>query len=257
MKGIMILLGLIMMMMMVGGCSGAGLEQFDTSKLEAVTETMQKPIYPLKRAELQVGDGLTISFMYHPELNTSVVVGLDGVVFLPLMGRYMAAGKTTAEIHRELVAFYSRDLKSPDISITTDQPDPMVFVAGEVRAGGPLPFRTYMTVAQALTSALPNMVDGDITSVILIRKDEKDPETYTSYLVNGDFAEGNSRNIYLAPGDVMIVPRKGIVLAGDAVRQYIEDMVPFQMNLSYGFVHELFADDQNIQYVNPTTGAPQ
>ena len=239
-KQILILLGLAVIML-AAGCTS----QFNNKALEPVSATMQKPVYPLARAEVAPGDGLDVRFLYHPEFNTVSRVGMDGTIFLPLMGNIKVAGKTTREIHAELMAFYKKELRSPDITITTDQPDAMVFVAGEVKAGGPLPFRTYMTAAQALAAALPNMVDGDIKSVVLIRKDEANPEQYIGYLVNGDFAEGNAMNVYLSPGDVIVVPRKGIVMAGDAVRQYIKDILPFNMNVSYGFVYEVHADDNN------------
>ena len=231
--------GWIALVVMISGCGS----QFDKTALAPVTETMQKPIYPQARAVVAAGDGLDVRFLYHPELNTQARVGMDGYIFLPMMGAVLVAGKTTREIHSELMAFYTKELKTPDISVSTDQPDAMIFVAGEVRAGGPLPFRTYMTVAQALASALPNMIDGDIESVVLIRKDEHQADHYISYLVNGDFAKGDARNVYLSPGDVVVVPRKGIAMAGDAVRQYIKDVLPFNMNVTYGFVHEIHTED--------------
>ncbi|MCC8190634.1 MAG: polysaccharide biosynthesis/export family protein, partial [Planctomycetes bacterium] len=216
-----------------------GCSQFDKTALCEVTEDMLQPVYPQERATVAAGDIIEVKFLNHPDMNTRTFVELDGTIFMPLMGNLTVADKTTREIHAEMMAFYQQELRALDITIATEKPDAMVFVTGEVMAGGPLPFRTNMTMAQALAAAAPNLVKGDIRSAILVRKSESEPDSYTSYLVNGDFAQGEARNIYLSPGDVVVVPRKGIAMAGDWVQMYVRDIIPPQMSVNYGLLHEV------------------
>jgi polysaccharide export outer membrane protein len=217
----------------------AGCSQFDKAALFPITPEMTGPLYPMEGATVSSGDALTVKFTNHPDLTTTAFIEHDGSVFLPLIGNVTVAGKTTREIHAELVEFYQKHLRALDIVISTEKPDAFVYVAGEVQNSGTLPFRTSMTVAQAVAAATPNLISGDIKSTILVRKDANNPEQYASYLVDADFAAGVGRNVYVAPGDVMIVPRKGIALAGDAVQMYIRNLIPANMGVSYGFVHEV------------------
>lgn len=227
---------------LVSGCS-----QYNKKDLARVAPEMQAPIYPMAQSTISSGDAMYVQFLYQPELNTRAVVDLDGTVFLPLMGNLKVAGRTPQDVHAQMMAFYKKELRSPDIVISIERPDSMIFVAGEIRSGGPMPFRTNMTVAQILAAAAPDMVNGDVSQTVLVRKDVNDPERYISYLVNADFSTGNARNIYVSPGDIVVVPRKGIVLAGDFVRQYIEDLIPAQLGVNYGFVHEVHSEPQRIE----------
>lgn len=229
----------------------AGCSQYNKKDLARVTPEMQAPVYPLAQSTISAGDALYVQFLYQPELNTRATVDLDGTIFLPMMGNVRVAGRTMQDVHSQMKAFYKKELRSPDITLSIERPDSMVFVAGEIRAGGPMPFRTNMTVAQVLAAAAPNMVDGDVSKTVLVRKDTNDPTTYISYLVDADFSKGNARNIYVSPGDIVVVPRKGIVLAGDFVRQYIEDIIPANLGINYGFIHEMHTEPQE-QTINQT-----
>lgn len=238
------LLGVLLLAMsaVVTGCS----EYENTAQLPRPTPDMKKPIYPVKRAVIKGGDGVIVKFTRHPEFDTHGFVEMDGSFSLPLLGSIQFAEKTTSELRDELIASYSKYLKEVDLLITTEKPDAMVFVSGATRAGGPLPYRTNMTVAMAIAASAPDTVRGDLRQTILVRRDETCDEGYQSYLVDGDFASGDAKNVYLMPGDVVIIPRKGIALAGDKVQLYIRDMVPPHMTLGYGFTHEVHT--QPIRY---------
>jgi protein involved in polysaccharide export with SLBB domain len=217
----------------------AGCSQFDKSTLLPVSADMSKPVYPQRRAVVNPGDGIFFRFTNHPDLNTHGYVELDGTFILPMVGTITVAGKSTREIREEITPLYEHELKQVDIVVTTEKPDGMVFVCGEINQGGVIPFRTNMTVAQVMAAAHPNMVTGDVRSTILVRKDENDPNVYNSYLVNGDFANGDARNIYVSPGDVVIIPRKGIAMAGDFVRMYVKDLLPTNTSINYNWVQEV------------------
>lgn len=218
------------------GCS----EYENLSSLPPPTPEMKKPIYPVDRAVIKGGDSVSVRFIRHPEFDTHGFVEMDGTFSMPLLGAVQFADKTTAEVREALIEAYSKELRDVDVAITTEKPDAMVFVAGATRAGGPLPYRTNMTVAMAIAASAPDTVKGDLRQTILVRKDEECSDGFKPYLVNADFASGDANNVYMMPGDVVIIPRKGIALAGDNVQMYIRDIVPPHMSMGYIFSHEAY-----------------
>ena len=62
---------------------------------------------------------------------------------------------------------------------------------------------------------------------------------YKVYKVDARFEQGVERDIYLAPGDMIIVPRNAITILGDFVQKYIRDVVPPQMNIMWGLNTDL------------------
>lgn len=239
------LVALLVCMLTSGATAGCVSMLFEDSPLP-VESSMVKPIFPRQEPVVQSGDILKASFLYHPELNTNEMVSPDGTVTFPIIGPVTVYGKTARQIHAELMSAYEKDLINPDIVVTVDRSaTSMVYVAGEVRQGGSKPLNSNMTVAQMLASAEPDMVKGDISSVLLIRKNP-DGEQSTAYKVDARFASGANRDVYLAPGDIVVVPRKGIVLAGDFIQQYVRDLLPPQLGLNMGFVYEIDRD-----YVRP------
>lgn len=228
----------VVVMTTVTGCS----EYKNTQELPKPTDEMKKPIYPVARAVIKGGDTVAVRFIRHPEFDTHGFVEMDGTFSLPLLGPVQFAEKTTGELRTELIEAYSSELRDVDVSITTEKPDAMVFVAGATRAGGPLPYRTNMTVAMAIAASAPDTVKGDLSQTILVRQDLACADGFQSYLVDGDFASGDAKNVYMMPGDVVIIPRKGIALAGDKVQMYVRDMVPAHMTLGYMFSHEVHTE---------------
>ena len=218
-----------------------GCTEFEDMDLPEPTEEMKKPIYPVERALINGGDVVSVKFVRHPEFDTHGFVEMDGTFTLPLVGPIAFANKTTSELREELIKAFSKELRNVDIVITTEKPDAMVFVTGQTRAGGPMPYRTNMTVAMAVAASAPDTVKGDLKQTILVRRDEC-RKMYLSYLVNADFSNGIARNVYLMPGDVVVIPRKGIALAGDVVQMYIRDIVPPQMTVGYMFSHEVHSE---------------
>lgn len=231
------LIAFLIVLAVAMGCS-----EFESADLPSPTEDMKTPIYPVRRATINGGDVVSVKFVRHPEFDTHGFVEMDGTFSLPMLGPVAFANKTTSELREELIAAYSSELRNVDIVITTEKPDAMVFVTGQTRAGGPMPYRTNMTVAMAVAASAPDSVKGDLRNTILVRKDEA-AKVYTSYLVNADFSTGDARNVYLMPGDVVVIPRKGIALAGDAIQMYVRDLIPPQMTVGYNFVHEVVSAD--------------
>ncbi len=203
---------------------------------------MRRPVFPQAQRTIQSGDTLKVQFLYHKELNVNEMVGADGNVFFPLIGERRVFGKTVQQLHEELKTAYSKDLVDPDIAVSLDRSQSsMVYVAGEVRNGGAKALLANTTVAQMIAACNPDLVKGDVSSVLLVRKN-KEEEGSKAYEINADYRSGQGRDVYLMPGDIVVVPRKGIVLVGDVIQQYVRDLLPPQLGLNMGFFYEINRD---------------
>lgn len=67
--------------------------------------------------KLEVSDAFRVSLLYTPNLDAEVTVRPDGKVNLPLVGDVIVAGKSTAQIHDELLALYSKQLRDPVVRV--------------------------------------------------------------------------------------------------------------------------------------------
>jgi len=81
-----------------------------------------------------------------------------------------------------------------------------------------------MTVAMALASAQVLGKSGKATSTFLIRAAEEGH--YNVYKIDASFPTGEARNIEVAPGDVLFVPKKAIVKADDFIDLWVRQLLP-------------------------------
>lgn len=153
------------------------------------------------------GDLLTISLWRDDALNKEVTVLADGKISFPLVGEVMAAGKTVAELKKEMAEKLTEYVPEPVLSIEVKQPNSMViYVTGRVNSPNRYPINSNVSVMQALSTAgglnpfaKKNKIkifrqEGGKTTVFLFKYDE---------VVDGKNIE---QNISLKRGDVIIVP---------------------------------------------------
>jgi hypothetical protein len=67
-------------------------------------------------------------------------------------------------------------------------------------------------------------------SVLLIRGTQDGK--YTVYKLDASFSDGAARDMIAQPGDILFVPRKGIVKADDFIEQYVRQLLPATPNAS-------------------------
>jgi polysaccharide export outer membrane protein len=153
------------------------------------------------------GDLLTISLWRDDALNKEVTVLADGKISFPLVGEVMAAGKTVAELKKEMAEKLTEYVPEPVLSIEVKQPNSMViYVTGRVNSPNRYPINSNVSVMQALSTAgglnpfaKKNKIkifrqEGDKTTVFHFKYDE---------VVDGKNIE---QNISLKRGDVIVVP---------------------------------------------------
>jgi polysaccharide export outer membrane protein len=171
------------------------------------------------------GDSLSIRFYYNQELNKTVKVREDGKISLDLFQGIPAAGLTPEEFQVKLVELYSKEFTKPAITVDIDsRASTSAYVTGEVLQPGAKEVHGKMTVGMVLALSQVNQRTAGTKSVFLIRGGTEGK--YNVYRIDASFPGGASRDVQVAAGDILFVPRKGIVKADDFIEQYFRQLLP-------------------------------
>jgi polysaccharide export outer membrane protein len=153
------------------------------------------------------GDTLEISVWKEEALRRSVTVLPDGNISFPLIGDVIAAGKTIAELRKELEGRLLRYVPDLDLSVVVEGVNSMlIYVIGRVHNPGRFVLNTNVNVLQALAMAGgPNEFAKRNKIKIFRYKGEKTRIFKFRY---DDVSEGVDleQNIRLTRGDVIFVP---------------------------------------------------
>lgn len=159
----------------------------------------------------QIGpeDVLTVKVWNDARLDGQVLVRPDGRISLNLIDEVVAAGKTCAELQNEITERLKASdiIKAPLVSVDVVQINSKkYFISGEVRSPGPFRLIHPITVMEALISAGGFGEFADRKKIRILRMvDGK----FKEYKFNwNDVIKGKNveQNIYLMPGDQVIVP---------------------------------------------------
>jgi polysaccharide export outer membrane protein len=175
-----------------------------------------------------VGDVLDINFFKATQMSTTRTVGPDGEVFLPLIGRVAAVGRTVDDITEELNTRYGEEMVNPQITVSVQGYSGMkVYVGGEVNFPGIREYRGGLTLVQAIMDSGSFKSTGRQKEVVLIRNGPDAPPVGTivdcKAILRG-YQIGN--DVPLAPYDIIYVPRKHIADVNLFVDQYINANIP-------------------------------
>ena len=153
------------------------------------------------------GDVLDIALWRDDALIRQVVVLSDGNISFPLIGEVPAAGKTIAELKKDIADKLIDYVPDPVISIEVKQSNSMIiYVIGRVNTPNRFTVNANVTVLQGLSLAgglnpfaKRNKIkifrqEGDKTRIFLFKYDE---------VVGGEKLD---QNIPLKRGDVIVVP---------------------------------------------------
>ena len=167
---------------------------------------------------LSSGDILSIQLWAYPEItppfqdatNIKAVgypIGSDGNLYLPLVGRVHAAGKTVSELNQILRTQFSHYLKTPDVLVRVlSYEGKRYFVNGQVMRSGqytlndqPVSLYTALSMAGGISPET-----GDNTSVQLIRRGV----TYDLNLVALEKSGLSPHKLLIQPNDTVFVNTK-------------------------------------------------
>jgi protein involved in polysaccharide export with SLBB domain len=210
----------------LAGCASAvsvpELAEADLPKLDAAAN------FPHRGYVIEAGDTLQIRYTFHQELNQEAMVQPDGKVNLHHVGDLEVAGRSPRDVEAMLVEKTSGRLRKPEIVVSVVKfSEKAVYVGGEVIRPGYLPYRRGLTPLQAVIAVGGFKETARPTTVVLVRMGSQ-PDQYISRSLNlSEAAHAGTREpLYLAPHDVVYVPRSPVADANLWVKQYIADMVP-------------------------------
>ncbi len=163
-------------------------------------------------ALVRSNDAIAVTVVDQPEISNTYIVGADGGVVIPLVGRIDVTGQTAAEIatdlHRRLLAYFVQ----PDVRVEIVHVR-RVFVFGDVKAPGEYPLAENTTLLEILARA----GYGGTSEVLVLRSknghgptavNDPDAEVIRINLaqLERETSQGRlSRNLVLREGDSLYI----------------------------------------------------
>ena len=153
-----------------------------------------------------VEDVLAVSVWKEPELTKNVNVRPDGKISFPLVGDLQASGKTPRQLSATLTEALAKFIKEPIVTVTVEQINNFkIYMIGEIGAQGELTLNRRTRLLQAIAQA--GGLSPYASKNIVVVRDEGGREVRTEIdyrkVISGERPE---LNIYLKPGDTIIVP---------------------------------------------------
>ena len=163
------------------------------------------PITPPPGYVIGAGDVLTVMYYGDKEMTSEVTVRPDGKVTIQLINDVVAAGLTPDALRVRITEESKRLFENPSVSVVVKQINSRkIYVTGEVAKQGPQALLEPMTIVQALTNAGGLSEFAKSKNILIIRLGQDVPIKFNY----NDFknAKNLKQNIYLEPGDQIVVP---------------------------------------------------
>lgn len=153
------------------------------------------------------GDVLEISVWKNQDLTKQVVIRPDGRISFPLIGDVVAEGHTVDELRealRKKIETYVPD--APVAVLLLQVTSPKVYVVGKVAKPGVYVMEEPVRVMQVLAMAGGTTPFADKDQILIIREEKGRQET--SEFNYGKVASGKDleQNVFVKPGDTLVVP---------------------------------------------------
>lgn len=182
--------------------AACGMGSVDPAYEALVEQESSMPI----AGEMGVGDRFQLSVHGQGELSGEFTVSNEGTINYPYLGRLDVVGKTCSQIEEFITGGLADGyLQNPSVRCSiTEFNSKRIYIFGAVAAAGTYPYRTNLSIIEAIALAggfAPRASSNG---------------TKLSRMINGteiqvrvplqDIVEGKSRNIRLLPGDIIFVP---------------------------------------------------
>lgn len=218
------LLSLLLLLLgssLLGACSGA--PPFDAKAVVQEWAAFMDRDYVLRP-----GDRIAISVYEFEPLDQELTVSPTGDVSLRRVPEPLkAAGRSIAAFRRDVQATYAKIVQQAEVSVTLiEVAVQTVYVAGEVRDPGAIPYVTGMTLTQAIAAAGGFDITVKWSDIRVLRN--RGRESDKTYRVNTDaILFDGSPDFLLLPGDVVWAQTSAVADAGNWVDLYIRRLLPF------------------------------
>jgi polysaccharide export outer membrane protein len=157
---------------------------------------------------LQAGDTVRVAFPGAETLNRVVLIRRDGMVTLPQIGEFKAAGLTPKEMEAQLLKQYEPLLQTKEVSVSVESSAFPVYVTGAVLRPGKILSDRPLTALEAIMEAGGfDYTKANLKSVRVLRTHGGHTEHYTLNLKQVLQAQG-SEQFPLKPSDIVYVPER-------------------------------------------------
>jgi len=155
-----------------------------------------------------VEDVLFVSVWKNPDLSREVPVRPDGKITLPLIDDIRAVGLKPAELKEFLTDKWKAYITAPEVSVIVTQVNSLkVYMVGEIPKPGVLVLKGPTRLLQAISQVGGFTQFADRSRIIVLRSGPDGGESRLEFnykkIISGDRP---GENIYLKPGDTVIVP---------------------------------------------------
>jgi len=195
-RGVFPALGFAILALLVAGCQST----------PTVAPTDPRPY---TTAVLREGDSVKISFPGAQNLDTTQQVRRDGKITLPLGGEIVAAGKTPADIEKEILTLHGDQLAVKQVVVTVTSSAYPVYVSGAVLRPGKILADRPMTVLEAIMEAGGfDQAKANLKKVTVLREFEGQTVSYRIDMRDVIAGKPGTKPFYLKPSDKIHVPQK-------------------------------------------------
>jgi polysaccharide biosynthesis/export protein len=162
---------------------------------------------------IAAGDVININVLPAQEFSKEVTVQPDGTIEIPLLGTIKAQGFRAEELQKVLITKFSKYVSNPSITLNVRKfSSSRVAVIGRINSPGYFEYREGMRLLDLVAQA-GGVQDYARTSKITIFRSVKGPNDKVLQEVvkadlNAVFNGKLDKNILLASGDIVSIPRK-------------------------------------------------
>jgi len=171
---------------------------------------------------LRPGDTLQISVWQDPKLDRTLVVGPDGMISFPLAGHIRAGGITAQALEDIIRERIKKNYNGPlDVTVSLAKPNedtendskPKVYITGEVLKPGSYTLKSGTNLVQAIALA-GGLSPFAASRRIQVHRKIAGTDSILDFNFNAYKAGielDTNVNINLRPGDIVIVPERGLL----------------------------------------------
>ena len=176
-RQIMMLLGLVLSVVLIGGCSSSSRPAPVEAAAVAGAAADGAPLEDISSYQLGPGDALRVTVFRHEDLSGEFTLDGDGYFAMPLVGEVLAGGRTARELENEIEGAFKSGgyLVEPQVSIEVLNYRPF-YIIGEVNNPGSFEYVNGMTVINAVALAGGFTYRADQDDIVISRGGSSGPE---------------------------------------------------------------------------------
>jgi polysaccharide export outer membrane protein len=200
----------VWMLVVLAGCASSSAPRLPPAEDAAKA---QGPSVLVENYQMATGDNVQINVWKNPELSVSEPIRPDGKIAVPLVGDVHAAGKTPEQLAADIKRALGGYIKNPNVTVILTNLEGYQFlsrirVTGSVGSDSSMLYQSGMTVLDAVLEAGSVDEFADANNTKLYRRTGDSSAIYDIRL-RDIMEEGDmTTNVYLLPGDVIIVPER-------------------------------------------------